>query len=53
MTYVPRHFGLLAWLAAAMPLVFRPLWHRFLSARVESVYTRRDDQGRVRCLRTR
>lgn len=39
MTYVPRHFGLLAWLAAAMPLVFRPLWHRFLSARVESVYS--------------
>jgi short-subunit dehydrogenase len=39
MTYVPWYFGILAWLAAAMPVVFRPFWHRFLSARVESVYT--------------
>jgi short-subunit dehydrogenase len=39
MTYVPRHLGVLAWLAAAMPVVFRPFWNRFLSARVESVYT--------------
>ena len=39
MTYVPKHFGLLAWLAAAMPVAFRPFWHRFLSARVESIYT--------------
>jgi short-subunit dehydrogenase len=38
MTCVPRHFGFLAWLAAAMPLVFRPFWHRFLSARVESLH---------------
>jgi short-subunit dehydrogenase len=40
MTHVPRHLGVLAWLAAAVPVVFRPLWNRFLSARVESVYTR-------------
>ncbi|HEY7450293.1 MAG TPA: SDR family oxidoreductase [Vicinamibacterales bacterium] len=39
MTSVPRHLGVLAWMAAAMPIVFRPFWHRFLSARVESVYT--------------
>jgi short-subunit dehydrogenase len=38
MTYIPRHLGVLAWMAAAMPVVFKPFWNRFLSARVESVY---------------
>jgi short-subunit dehydrogenase len=38
MTYVPRHYALLSWVAGALPLVFRPLWHRLLAARVESVY---------------
>jgi hypothetical protein len=38
MTCVPRRYGLLAWLAAALPVIFRPVWPRFLSARVESIY---------------
>lgn len=38
MTYVPRHYGLLTGLAAALPCVFRPFWHRLMMARVESVY---------------
>jgi short-subunit dehydrogenase len=38
MTTVPRYYGLLAWSAAALPFVFRPLWHRLLASRIESVY---------------
>jgi short-subunit dehydrogenase len=38
MTYVPRHYGLLAWLAAAAPAAFKPLWHRLMSSRVEDLY---------------
>jgi len=38
MTNVPRSYGLLVWLAGAMPLVFKPLWHRLMASRVESVY---------------
>jgi short-subunit dehydrogenase len=49
MTYVPRYYGLLAWFAAAMPLLFRPLWHRLMASRVESAYAKsaggRFDQG--------
>jgi short-subunit dehydrogenase len=37
-TYVPGYYGLLAWLAAALPLVSRPLWQRLMRARVESIY---------------
>ena len=44
MTTVPRYYGLLAWSAAALPFVFRPLWHRLLASRVESVY---DDVART------
>lgn len=39
LTYVPRSYAALAWLSAAFPIVFRPLWHRLLRSRVESVYT--------------
>ena len=42
MTYVPRYYGILAWLAAGLPVVFRPIWHRFMTARVESVYAGSD-----------
>jgi len=38
MTNVPRSYGVLVWLAGALPLVFRPLWHRLMASRVESVY---------------
>lgn len=38
MTYVPWYYGLLAWLAAAAPWVFKPLWHRLMSSRVEDLY---------------
>ena len=38
MTNVPRYYGALAWFAAAVPPLFRPLWHRLLASRVESVY---------------
>jgi uncharacterized protein len=37
-TYVPRHYGILTGLAGALPCVFRPLWHRLMESRVESVY---------------
>lgn len=36
MTYVPAHYGMLAWLAAAAPLVFWPAWRRLLASRVAS-----------------
>jgi hypothetical protein len=39
-TYVPRYYGLLIWLAAALPFVLGPLWRRFMESRVESVYAR-------------
>jgi short-subunit dehydrogenase len=38
MTNVPRHYGLLAWASAALPVLFKPVWHRLLTSRVESVY---------------
>jgi short-subunit dehydrogenase len=38
MTNIPRSYGLLVWLAGALPLVFKPLWHRLMASRVESVY---------------
>jgi NAD(P)-dependent dehydrogenase (short-subunit alcohol dehydrogenase family) len=38
MTYVPRGYGPLVWLADAMPLLSKPLLRRLLRARVESVY---------------
>ena len=40
LTYVPGYYALIPWLAAALPIVFRPIWHRLLTSRVESVYTR-------------
>ncbi len=40
MTYVPDTTAILAWLAAGLPLVFRPLWHRLMAARVESRVSR-------------
>jgi uncharacterized protein len=42
LTYVPHYYGILAWVVAGLPVVFRPLWHRFLTARVESVYVGSD-----------
>jgi short-subunit dehydrogenase len=39
LTYVPRSYAAIAWFSAAFPVVFRPLWHRLLRSRVESVYT--------------
>jgi uncharacterized protein len=38
MTNVPWSYGVLAWFAAALPLVFKPVWHRLMASRVESVY---------------
>ena len=38
LTYVPSSYAVLAWIAAALPLVFRPIWHRFMAARVEALY---------------
>ncbi len=40
MTYVPRHYALLAWLAAALPILFRPVWHRLLVSRVDAAHAR-------------
>ncbi len=42
LTYVPNYYGILAWAVAGLPVVFRPIWHRFLTARVESVYVGSD-----------
>lgn len=39
MTYVPRYYGPLVWLAQAMPLLFRPLWRRLMTSRVEALYS--------------
>jgi short-subunit dehydrogenase len=36
MTYVPAHYGMLAWLAEAAPPVFRPVWRRLMASRVAS-----------------
>ncbi len=41
MTYMPRYYGLLVWLASAFPLLFGPLWRRLMASRVESVYLSR------------
>jgi short-subunit dehydrogenase len=38
LTYVPSYYAVLAWIAAGLPLVFRPIWHRFMAARVEALY---------------
>ncbi len=46
MTYVPWHYGLLAWFAAACPAVFWIVWRRLLNARVESVHAAPDVDGR-------
>lgn len=40
MTYVPRRYALLSWAQGAVPLLFKPLFHRLLASRVESVYSR-------------
>jgi short-subunit dehydrogenase len=40
MTYVPRHYALLSWAQGALPLLFKPFFHRLLAARVESVHAR-------------
>ena len=40
MTYVPRYYGLLAWLAAAAPAAVKPLWRRLMSSRIEDLYAR-------------
>lgn len=47
MTYVPRYYALLAWLAGAVPLLFRPVWHRLLASRVESVYQSAREQTKT------
>ena len=38
LTYVPSYYAVLAWIAAGLPLLFRPIWHRFMAARVEALY---------------
>ncbi len=38
MTYVPWYYGILTWLAAAAPGVFKPFWHRLMSSRVNDIY---------------
>ena len=38
MTYIPRYYGPLVWLAHALPFLFRPLWRRLLTSRVEALY---------------
>jgi NAD(P)-dependent dehydrogenase (short-subunit alcohol dehydrogenase family) len=38
MTYVPGYYALLVWLAGAVPLLFRPVWHRLLMSRVDAVH---------------
>ena len=40
LSYRPRYYALLSWIAAGLPLLFRPLWHRLMTARVESAYLR-------------
>jgi short-subunit dehydrogenase len=47
MTYVPRHYAVLAWCAAAAPAFFRPLWHRLMRSRVDSARARVDDTERT------
>jgi uncharacterized protein len=44
LTYVPRHYGILAWFAATAPTVFKPFWHRLMTSRVESVLSGPDDR---------
>jgi short-subunit dehydrogenase len=43
MTYVPRHYAVLAWCAAAAPALFKPFWHRLMTSRVDSARARVDD----------
>ena len=38
LTYMPWYYGAFAWVAAAFPLLFRPLSHRLMTSRVEAVY---------------
>ena len=38
MTYVPRYYGILAWLAAAAPGAFKLFWHRLMLSRVDDIY---------------
>jgi len=45
-TYVPRYYGILAWLVAAFPLVVRPIWRRLMVSRVDSVYAQSSDRSR-------
>ena len=44
MTYVPWYYGMLSWLAAAAPGIFRPFWHRLMSSRVEDMYAANHQQ---------
>jgi short-subunit dehydrogenase len=39
MTYVPRHYAVLAWMAVALRPLFWLFWRRLLTARVESFYS--------------
>jgi short-subunit dehydrogenase len=44
LTYVPWHYGILAWLAATAPGVFRPFWRRLMMSRVQSAPAGANDQ---------
>jgi NAD(P)-dependent dehydrogenase (short-subunit alcohol dehydrogenase family) len=44
-TYVPRYYGLLVWIASAVPLLFHPLWRRLMSARVNALYSTEPKPG--------
>lgn len=48
MTYVPRHYALVAWLAAAAPVLFRPVWHRLLRSRVDAAHVGNEGGARKR-----
>jgi short-subunit dehydrogenase len=38
MTYIPRLYGPLVWLAHALPVLFRPVWRRLMTSRVDALY---------------
>lgn len=37
MVYVPRYYRWLIWLAHAMPVLFKPMWRRLMTARVNAL----------------
>jgi short-subunit dehydrogenase len=43
MTYLPRYYGPLVWLTNVLPMFFRPLWHRLMTARVNALYESSDN----------